>query len=172
MRYLFIIFLAICSCKSDPKPVVKDVNWTKNNSTDLNKNLAIQEGIDIQLFLEMHRDWRLTKTGSGLQYYIYEHGVIDSTYSPRKGNLAEVEYEITLMDGTVCDKTEDDEYVELKVDNSDIESGVQEAVKLLTIGDRAKLIIPSHIGHGLVGDMDKIPPLTTLVLDIHLIGIK
>jgi len=79
---------------------------------------------------------------------------------------------MTLMDGTVCDKTEADEYVELMVDNSDIESGVQEAVKLLSIGDHAKLIIPSHIGHGLVGDLDKIPPLTTLIIDIHLIGVK
>ena len=172
MRYMFILFLALCSCTSEPEIMVKDVNWTKNNSTDLNKNLVIQEGIDIKLFLEMHKDWHMVETGTGLQYYIYKHGVIDSTYSPRKGNLAELEYEITLMDGTVCDKTEADEYVELMVDNSDIESGVQEAVKLLSIGDHAKLIIPSHIGHGLVGDLDKIPPLTTLILDIHLIGIK
>ncbi len=42
----------------------------------------------------------------------------------------------------------------------------------MTIGDRAKLIVPSHIGHGLVGDMDKIPPLNTLVIDIYLIGIQ
>lgn len=172
MKYIFVFFLAVCACTEEPKPVTQDVNWTKTNSTDLNKNLAIQEEIDIQLFLEMHRDWKMTKTGSGLQYYIYEHGVIDSSYSPRKGNLAELEYEITLMDGTLCDKTEKDEYVELMVDNSDVESGVQEAVKLLSIGDRAKLIIPSHIGHGLVGDLDKIPPLTTLVIDVHLIGIK
>jgi len=172
MRYLFVLFLAICSCTEDPEPEVKDVKWTKHNSTDLNKNLAMKEDLDIQLFLEMHKDWRMSKTGSGLQYYIYEHGVIDSTYTPRKGNVAELEYEITLMDGTVCDKTETDEYIELMVDNSDIESGVQEAVKLLTIGDRAKLIVPSHIGHGLVGDLDKIPPLTPLVMDIRLIGIK
>ncbi|MCO4813410.1 MAG: FKBP-type peptidyl-prolyl cis-trans isomerase [Flavobacteriales bacterium] len=172
MRYMFVLFWLICSCTSEPEAIIKDVNWTKNNSTDLNKNLVIQEGIDIKLFLEMHKDWIMTETGTGLQYYIYEHGTVDSTYSPVKGNLAELEYEIALMDGTICDKTEADEYVELKVDNSDIESGVQEAVKLLSIGDRAKLIIPSHIGHGLVGDLDKIPPLTTLVLDIHLIGIK
>jgi len=63
MRCIFIFFLAICSCTSEPETKVKDVNWTKHNSTDLNKNLAIQEGIDIQLFLEMHKDWSMTKTG-------------------------------------------------------------------------------------------------------------
>ena len=86
--------------------------------------------------------------------------------------MAEIEYSITLLDGTVCYETASDEYEELIVDNSEIESGVQEGIKKMTIGDRAKLIVPSHLGHGLVGDLDKIPPLTTLVIDIHLIGIE
>ena len=35
-------------------------------------------------------------------------------------------------------------------------------------GDKAKLIVPSHLAHGLVGDFDKIPPLTPIVVDIQL----
>ena len=134
--------------------------------------MAIQEGIDIKLFLEMHKDWQMQETGSGLQYYIYEDGIVDTTFSPKKGHVAEMEFEITLLDGTVCDKTEDDEYQEFVVDNSDVESGLQEGIKKLTIGDKAKFIIPSHLGHGLIGNMDNIPPLTTLVIDVHLLGIK
>jgi FKBP-type peptidyl-prolyl cis-trans isomerase len=42
----------------------------------------------------------------------------------------------------------------------------------MKMGDRAKLIIPSHLAHGLVGDLNKIPPLTTIVVDIHLIDLK
>lgn len=159
-----------CSSEEEQQPV--DVNWTKENSTDLSKNLAIQEEIDIKLFLEMHKDWKIIKTGSGLQYTIYEHGTVDTTYSPQAGDKALIEYTISLLDGTECYKTEEDEYEEIVVDNSEIETGVQEGLKKMTIGDRAKLIIPSHLGHGLIGDMDKIPPLTTLIIDIHLLGIK
>ena len=165
------MIVALFSCET-PEKEAFDVNWTKKNSSELNKNLAIQEEINIKLFLEMRKDWTLTQTGSGLQYFIYEHGEKDTLIHPSKGNIAEIEYEVKLLDGTLVSKTEIDEYEEFKVDNSDIESGVQEAVKKLTKGDRAKLIIPSHIGHGLIGDLNKIPPLTTLVMDIYLLGIK
>ena len=170
--FIISILILFVACSEEVEPTNPDVNWTKDNSTNLNKNLAIQEEIDIKLFLERHKDWQMIKTGSGLQYYIYEEGSADNTYSPRKGNVADIEYKITLLDGTLVDQTEDNEYEEFVVDNSDIESGVQEAIKLLTIGDKAKLIIPSHLGHGLMGDMDKIPPLTTLIIDIYLTGIN
>lgn len=172
MRYTFIfmLFFLIFSC-GDEKKVNSEIEWTQENSTVLNKNLVVDEQIEIKLFLEMHKDWDLTKTGSGLQYYIYEHGSIDTMYTPKPGDIAEIEYVISLLDGTECYRTEDDEYEEFIVDNSEIETGVQEGIKKLSIGDRAKLIIPSHLGHGLIGDMDKIPPLTTLVIDIYLTGI-
>ena len=170
-HFVFLLVIAFISCETTEIDPV-DINWTKKNSSELNKNLAIQEEINIKLFLEMRKDWILTKTGSGLQYYIYEHGDKEAAIHPGSGDIAEIEYEVKLLDGTVVSKTESDEYEEFKVDNSNIESGVQEAVKLLTVGDHAKLIIPSHIGHGLIGDMDKIPPLTTLVIDIYLLGLK
>ena len=33
------------------------------------------------------------------------------------------------------------------------------------------MIIPSHLAHGLTGDMDKIPPLTPIVIDLYVIEI-
>ena len=117
----------------------------------------------------MHKDWELTQTGTGLRYYVYEKG---EGPAPQRKQVAEIEYVVSLLDGTECYRTEADEYEELLVDQSDVESGIQEAIKLLNVGDRAKLIIPSHIGHGLLGDQNKIPPLTTLVVDIYLMGIK
>lgn len=170
--YLFLGLLVFTSCGDDPVEVKPDVEWSKENSTDFNKELAIEEQLDIKLYLEQHRDWKMSTTGSGLQYYIYEHGTVDTMYAPRPGDIAEIEYVVSLLDGTECYRATGNQYEEFNVDNSQIESGVQEGIKKMTIGDRAKLIIPSHLGHGLVGDMDKIPPLNTLVIDIYLIGIQ
>lgn len=168
--WIIVALLIVSACSSEQEqPERPEINWTKQNSTDLGKNLAIQEEIDIKLFLEMHKDWKMTKTGSGLRIYVYENGEGETAQS---SDVAEIEFEIYLLDGTVCYKTEDDEYEEMVVDRSEIESGVQEALKLMRPGDRAKIIVPSHIAHGLIGDMDKIPPLTPLVVDLHLLGIK
>lgn len=167
-KLLFIaLFGLLFSCTETEKPVNPEVNWTKTQSTDLSKELAIQAELDIKLFLEMHKDWDITRTGSGLQYYIYEKGDGDSIYA---GDIAEVEYVIKTLDGTECYKTASDEYETFVVDRSEVETGFQEGIKKLRVGDKAKLIIPSHIGHGLVGDMDKIPPLTTLLVDVTVLG--
>ena len=42
----------------------------------------------------------------------------------------------------------------------------------MSIGDQAKLILPSHLAHGLLGDLDKIPPQSILLIDIQLNTIK
>lgn len=164
-----ISILILFSCTEEVKENPKDINWTKADSYTLGKDVAKNEEIKIKVFLEMHKKWDFKTTGTGLRYYISEKGTGES---PKRRQTAEIEYVVSLLDGTECYRTEADEYEELVVDQSDVETGVQEAIKLLKVGDRAKLIIPSHIGHGLLGDRDKIPPLTTLVVDIHLLGIR
>ncbi|GAB5418626.1 MAG: hypothetical protein Crog4KO_03830 [Crocinitomicaceae bacterium] len=161
-------FLVACG-EEEEKPVVQPMNWNTQKSGDFNKSLSKKEAADIQLYLEMRPDWKMTETGSGLQYWIYKEG---DGESPAPEDFAEIEYEISLLTGEVCYKTESDEYEEVRVDHSEIESGIQEALKVMQVGDEAKLIVPSHLGHGLLGDFDKIPPLRSLVIDLKLIGIK
>lgn len=171
LKTLFVLSLLIlfASCSEEVQERPKDVNWTKADSYTLGENIAVNEELKIRLFLEMHKDWELIKTGTGLRYYAYEKG---DGPSPKRNQTVQIEYVVSLLDGTECYGTEEDEYEELLVDRSDVETGVQEAIKLLKVGDRAKLIIPSHIGHGLLGDQNKIPPLTTLVVDLYIMGIK
>ena len=87
MKYLFLVLFPILFSCTEEAPVEPEVKWTKEHSTKLSQNLAIEEEIDIKLFLEQHKDWKMTKTGSGLQYFIYEKG--DGPKS-KEGDLAEV----------------------------------------------------------------------------------
>jgi FKBP-type peptidyl-prolyl cis-trans isomerase len=160
---VFLFFLTACGGKV-VQP--KKTDWSKKKSTDLNRELAIRQEMQIKMYLEQHSDWQIKETGTGLRYWIYKNGTGDSSVV---GMHARVETEITLLDGTSCYKTASDEYDEFVIDRSDVESGVQEGIKKMRVGDKAKLIIPSHLAHGLIGDLDKIPPLAVLVVDISLI---
>jgi FKBP-type peptidyl-prolyl cis-trans isomerase FkpA len=155
-----------CSEKEE-SPKVK-INWTKENSIELNKRIALEEKLAIKLFLAQHQDWSIIESGSGLQYFIYEKGD-----GPKitVGSVIDVEYSVSKLDGTLCYKTSDDNVIEIVVDHSQVETGIQECLKKMKEGDKAKMIIPSHLAHGLTGDMDKIPPLTPIVIDLHVIEI-
>ncbi len=164
---IFSFLIIIFSC-SEQQEKEKEVDWNQDKSTELNKNLSMEEEINIDLFLEEHKDWKVQKTGSGLRYWIYETGKgAEATAS----KTAEVELIIELLDGKECYRTDSDEVEVFEIDRADIESGIHEGIKYLRVGDRAKFILPSHLAHGLVGDLDKVPPLSTLVVDIHLIGL-
>lgn len=143
--------------------------WSKKQSADFNKNLTIEEELAIKVFLANKPNWTTKKTGSGLRYYIYQNGAGKQAAS---GMIAVVKYKINLLDGQLCYQTQEDEVQDFEIDKSEIESGVQEGIKKMKVGDKAKLIIPSHLGHGLVGDFNKIRPLTTIVVDIELVALK
>jgi FKBP-type peptidyl-prolyl cis-trans isomerase len=168
-KYIYITFaILLVSCAEESKPVEPEFKWSKKQSSELNNKFAKQEEIDINLYLDVRPKWEMITTGSGLRYWVYEAGDGENLSS---GDMAEVEYSVGLLDGTECYATASDEYVEVIIDHSEVETGMQEALKLLRVGDKAKIIVPSHIGHGLLGDLDQIPPQRSLVIDLTLLGI-
>ncbi len=170
MRSLTIVcslILLFVACKSDEEKNVP-IDWNPKKSTEFNREVAAEEELQIRLYLEQHKDLLMEKTGTGLRYFVYQK---NDGPEAREGLTAQVELLVTLLDGKVCYQTKKDEYEEFVIDRSDVETGLQEGMKKMKVGERAKLIIPSHIAHGLLGDMDKIPPLSPIVIDVHLIGL-
>ncbi|WP_343747847.1 FKBP-type peptidyl-prolyl cis-trans isomerase [Fluviicola sp.] len=164
----FFCVLLLCSCTEEeeqPKPV----NWNMEKSTEMNKELAIEQDLDIDLYFAQHENWEVKQTGTGLRYVIFNK---TDGASPKPGMDAKTQYKISLLDGTEVYKTATDEVDVFRIDKSDMESGIHEGIKLMHVGEKAKLVFPSHLAHGLVGDLNKIPPLSPLVVDIELIGIE
>ena len=91
----------------------KKIDWNQKKSTDFNRELAIEQDLQIKMFLEQHSDWKMISTGSGLRYYIYENG---KGAEAAIGMTAQVETEISLLDGTQCYKTASDEMEEFVID--------------------------------------------------------
>ena len=132
-----------------------------------NKNALSVEKKQIQEYIKQKKiDVITTKTG--LNYNIYDDVKSDSIVD---GQLVRIDYSVELLDGTECYNTEGNGE-EFTVGMDYVESGLHEAVKYLSKGDKAIIIIPSHLGHGLTGDFEKIPIRSTIVYNIHILDVK
>lgn len=172
IQSLSFVFLAgLYACGDDEaNMIVNDPNWTKEESIDMNAQFSLEENEEIDLFLETHQDWKMIETGTGLRYMIYFEG--EGTDTAKYKDLVTVDFEISLLNGDICYSSKEKGPEEFVVEKSDIESGLHEGIKYLTIGDKAKFILPSHTAHGLIGDTEKIPPLSPVIYDIELLKIE
>ena len=169
--YFFILILIVLSCRQEKKPIVEEKSkWSKGHSVNFNQELVIREQMQIKLFLDHQKSLKMKLTNSGLRYMIYKNGVGEEL--AKNGQLATIKIKMSLLDGTICYETIDNEYEYFGIEKSEKEFGIHELVKYMKVGDKAKAILPSHLAHGLLGDRENIPPQSILYLDVELIDLK
>ena len=110
------------------------------------------------------------KTESGLRYQIIQKG---SGSKATKGATVSVHYKGQLADGTVFDSSyKRKEPIEFALGTGQVISGWDEGVALLNVGDKARFVIPSHLGYGAQGAGGVIPPNANLIFDVELVDVK
>lgn len=169
-RFLIgFIGLVLFACDTEQTSTKKNVpKPTKEQLIKANKNLMKLEETRIKRFLE-RSGWPVLSTGTGLHYWVYEPGKGDSV---RQGEIITVNYTIRLLTGDTCYTNIGEEPDQFKVDFDDVESGLHEAVQYMKYGSKARLILPPHLAHGLIGDMNKIPMNATLIYDLEILNSK
>ncbi len=89
------------------------------------------------------------------------------------GELVRFEYVTKLLSGDVIYSSASSGIKEFVVGRGGgVEAGLEEAVLHLKHGDNAIIILPSHLAFGLLGDQDKIPPRSTIIYEIEIVGNK
>ncbi|HEY4798475.1 MAG TPA: FKBP-type peptidyl-prolyl cis-trans isomerase [Bacteroidia bacterium] len=163
------LFILLFSCGTDvkPKPKTNPDNF-KNAFEKTNKYEVEKETDEINQYIS-HHNWKMENTGTGLRYFFLKK---NEGAQPVSGQIVKVNYKISLLDGTECYSSDKEGAYEFKVEGDNIESGLHEAVQLMHLGDKAKFILPSYMAHGLHGDDEKIPPLSSIIVDLELLEIK
>jgi peptidyl-prolyl cis-trans isomerase A (cyclophilin A) len=109
------------------------------------------------------------KTESGLRYQIIQEG---SGVKAEKGKNVSVHYKGQLSDGTVFDSSyKRNEPIDFPLGVGQVISGWDEGIQLLKVGDKARFVIPSHLGYGSRGAGGVIPPDATLIFDVELMNV-
>lgn len=108
-------------------------------------------------------------TASGL---IYVEKVKGSGARAVAGKKVKVHYTGTLLNGTKFDSSRDrNDPFEFTLGQGQVIQGWDEGIALMNVGGKATLIIPSSLAYK-DRDMGTIPPFSTLVFDVELLGVK
>jgi peptidylprolyl isomerase/FKBP-type peptidyl-prolyl cis-trans isomerase FklB len=106
---------------------------------------------------------------SGLEYKVVQSGPKDGV-APHLGDEVKVNYEGTLIDGTVFDSS----YTRGEPASftlGEVIPGWNEALQLMRPGDVWYLYVPAELAYGDRGGGDTIPPGSALVFKVELLGV-
>ncbi|AWG25664.1 peptidylprolyl isomerase [Flavobacterium kingsejongi] len=110
------------------------------------------------------------KTESGLRYKIIQKG---NGKPAENGKTVAVHYSGSLENGQVFDSSyKRKEPIEFPLGKGNVIAGWDEGIALLQEGDKARFVIPSHLGYGSRGAGGVIPPDATLIFDVELMKVK
>ena len=112
-------------------------------------------------------EWKTT--ASGLKYQVLKQGT--GTVSPKPTDTVKVQYHGTLLNGTVFDSSvERGEPISFPLNA--VIPGWTEGLQLMKVGDKFKFEIPPNLAYGPRSPSPKIPPNSTLVFEVELLGIQ
>lgn len=104
---------------------------------------------------------------NGLQYKVLQAG---SGNSPTINDVVTVHYRGTLIDGTVFDSSyEREEPTKFPVNR--VIPGWSEALKMMKVGDKWEVFIPSYLAYGEQGYGPQIEPNSTLIFEMELLEV-
>jgi FKBP-type peptidyl-prolyl cis-trans isomerase FkpA len=165
---IVVFLLFFVSCRSDQPPEKTTVKPGKQEMADLNRYLVQKDREIIENYIE-RKNLTMTESKTGLWYYIKNEGT--GEYLKDSDRII-MNYECSLLDGTLCYSSSDLGPKAIVLGKTDIEPGMNEGLRLLKPGAEAIFILPPFLAYGLVGDGKKIPPRTVIVYSVSIKGEK
>jgi FKBP-type peptidyl-prolyl cis-trans isomerase FkpA len=164
-----LVFISFsCSPEKPHEKTVADNGEIKESLLNANKQTVSTEDEQIRNLIERY-GWKMEETGTGLRYLIYHKGNGPEVHFDK---IVSINFEIRLITGDLVYSSKESGIKEFKVGSGSVESGLEEGILLLHVGDKAKFIVPSHLAWGLIGDQERIPPKSTLIYDVEVLNMK
>jgi FKBP-type peptidyl-prolyl cis-trans isomerase FklB len=122
-----------------------------------------------EAFLETNKKSEgIVTTPSGLQYKVLQSG---NGATPTAFDLVQTHYKGYFIDGRVFDSTYERDKPQVFPVNRVI-AGWSEALKLMKVGDKWQIFVPSYLAYGENGFGNEIGPNMTLIFEMELLGIN
>ncbi|MDR2836017.1 MAG: FKBP-type peptidyl-prolyl cis-trans isomerase [Bacteroidales bacterium] len=172
MKYYYLLIFSILllfSCKENNQKLTPVNNFTVNKQELLEWNQKLVD-INTNLITKLieRRKWNMNVSETGLYWQIVEKTNSEKVLS---GKVVEFRYNIYLLSGEVMYSSENDGIRSLNIDKNQEEAGLNEGLKLMRLGEKARFILPPHLAFGVSGDGYKIPAYASLIYEVKIISI-
>jgi len=164
------IFVHVKMTKIQPKDEFQ-AEMTAKFEADAKKSQLAQAKEDSILTIYLNNNKITTPPSrSGL---IYIEDVKGTGPMAQAGHTVKVHYTGRLLDGTKFDSSVDrGQPFEFEVGKGKVIKGWDEGIPKMSVGGKARLIIPSKIAYGERGAPPSISPFSTLVFEVELLEVK
>lgn len=140
----------------------------KNEMEDMNRYLIQKDRERIQNYIE-RKGLRMKESPTGLWYMVISEG--EGPFLKDNMKIL-MDYECYLLDGTACYSSKKSGPKEITLGRSEIETGLNEGLRLLKSGASAIFILPPFLAYGLPGDGKMIPPRSIIVYKVFILQSK
>ena len=168
--YILLLVFIIFSCDFSNNNIkqVDNQNVDKESLLEWNKNIVDVNSDIIKKYID-RRQWKMNISGSGLYWQIYKKTNLEKVGSEK---IVEFSYTTSLLSGEMLYSSQNSGNRTLKIDKNQEESGLNEGLKYMRLGEKAHFIVPPHLAFGVAGDGYKIPPYAVLVFDVEIVDIN
>jgi FKBP-type peptidyl-prolyl cis-trans isomerase len=112
----------------------------------------------------------LKKTNTGIRYLVHQPG---AGQPPKPGDVLSVLFTGTLLEGTVIEKDLDDKHpYTFRLGRGEVIQGWDQVFQLMKPGASWLIIIPPELAYGSRGRPPRVPPESSLVYEVHLVGVQ
>ncbi|UPT70170.1 MAG: gliding motility-associated peptidyl-prolyl isomerase GldI [Flavobacterium sp. JAD_PAG50586_2] len=170
---LFLVFMTFLSCKQQQArmPVSRSSGTFMKESAARNKKLIAGEEGKIDSIIKSDPKVQYIASKKGY-WYRYEIKNEKDTLRPKKGDVAQFDYEILDLKGNVLYSE-----VELRpqtyiVDKQNIMMGLRDGIKLMHKNEKVTFLFPSHMAYGYRGDTKRIKTNQPIIVTVMLNDFK
>jgi FKBP-type peptidyl-prolyl cis-trans isomerase len=163
-----LIFFHFCSGNQEKNITNAEMRNTEEALVGANRILVKKDREKIMAYVRRN-NLTMKETSSGLWYGIERYGF---GVKAQENALVTLKYKVSLLDGTVCYDSDSLGVKQFRIGKGGVESGLEEGVLFLKVGDKATFIMPPHLAHGLPGDGNRIPARSIIVYDVILLKVE
>jgi gliding motility-associated peptidyl-prolyl isomerase len=162
------LLLSGCSQQQARQPISRSSGTFLNESVIRNKKLVSEEEAKIDSIIKSDPNRKYIASDKGY-WYRYDVRNYNDTLRPKKGDIANFNYELKDLDGNIIYSELELRPQEYHVDKEQkIIMGLRHGIKLMHKKETVTFLFPSHMGYGYHGDDRRIGHNQPLICTVTL----